>query len=62
MNTNDLESLIRTILTEQLTPVTAPASSAILPAWMKPLMLLTAHFALSAKPDENPQRHYPRYP
>ncbi|CBY26553.1 TPA: aldehyde dehydrogenase family protein [Yersinia enterocolitica] len=29
MNTNDLESLIRTILTEQLTPVTAPASSAI---------------------------------
>ncbi|HHL2711891.1 TPA: aldehyde dehydrogenase family protein [Yersinia enterocolitica] len=29
MNTNDLESLIRTILTEQLTQVTAPASSAI---------------------------------
>ncbi|HDL7412835.1 TPA: propanediol utilization protein, partial [Yersinia enterocolitica] len=29
MNTNDLESLIRTILTEQLTPVTAPASCAI---------------------------------
>ena len=29
MNTNDLESLIRTILIEQLTPTSASASSAI---------------------------------
>lgn len=49
MNTNDLESLIRTILTEQLTPVTALPLAPFLPAWMKPLMLLTAHFCAISK-------------